>query len=325
MKKIIISILSLLIVIISSISVYFYNQEDNSDLTKIRVAEVTHSAFYAPLYVAIENGYFNDLGLDIELILTPGADKVSAAVISGDVEIGFCGPESTIYIYEGGEKDYLISFAGLTKRDGQFIVSREDNPDFKLEDVKDKTVLVGRLGGMPALNFINALDNEEITDVSLDYSVEFANLASAFISGTGDYVNLFEPNATLLEKQGFGHIMASVGTYSGTVPYTAFNTLLSYYNDNHDILINFSNAINKGLEYVKNNDAKNIANVIIDQFPDSSINDLERIINNYKQADSWYSNTFIPEADFQNLGDMLLKNDLIKESPNYQALIKNVE
>lgn len=173
---------------------YWKNQTStNENLTHVKLSEVTHSAFYAPLYVAIEEGYFKEEGIDLELILTSGADKVAAAVLSGDVSIGFAGPESAIYVYNGGEKDYLVTFAGLTKRDGQFIVSHNDKA-FDWNDLKGKEVLVGRKGGMPALNFLNALKNAGIKpeEVNLNYSVEFAALAGSYIAGIGDYVNLFE-------------------------------------------------------------------------------------------------------------------------------------
>lgn len=190
------SIIVLLVACFLAIT-YFRNTDKLKDLTKVRVAEVTHSSFYTPLYVALEKGYFEDAGLDVELILTPGADKVSAAVLSGDVQIGFAGAESAIYVYEQDEKDYLQIFGGLTKRDGQFIVAKEDIKDFKLEDLYGKEILVGRSTGMPALNFLNALKNNnvDIGKIKVNDSVEFAALSGTFIGGTGDFVNLFELSA----------------------------------------------------------------------------------------------------------------------------------
>ena len=169
-------------------------KNDDKNLDKVRLAEVTHSMFYAPLYVAIENGYFEEEGIDLELILTSGADKVSAAVLSGDVQIGFAGPESAIYVYENGEEDYLVTFAGLTKRDGQFIVAREKIEDFNIEDLYGKEILVGRTGGMPALNFRNGvkLSNGDISKIDVNESIDFASLTGVFLSGVGDFVNLFE-------------------------------------------------------------------------------------------------------------------------------------
>jgi NitT/TauT family transport system substrate-binding protein len=192
-KNIIIFVFSLIIAISLFLLVSF-EKDKVSKNEKIRIAEVTHSIFYAPLYVAIENGYFEDEGIDLELILTSGADKVSAAVLSNTVEIGFAGPESAIYVYENGEKDYLVTFAGLTKRDGQFIVSRKKIDDFKIDDMFGKEVLVGRVGGMPSLNFINGVKNEEkdISKININTSIDFASLSGAFIAGTGDFVNLFE-------------------------------------------------------------------------------------------------------------------------------------
>lgn len=169
-------------------------KKDDKNLDKVRLAEVTHSMFYAPLYVAIENGYFEEEGIDLELVLTSGADKVSAAVLSGDVQIGFAGPESAIYVYENGEEDYLVTFAGLTKRDGQFIVARENIEDFNIEDLYGKEILVGRTGGMPALNFRNGvkLSNGDISKIDVNESIDFASLTGVFLSGVGDFVNLFE-------------------------------------------------------------------------------------------------------------------------------------
>ena len=320
MKKYIIIFMALLIIMIGSLIIVNKKKEDNN-LTKIRVAEVTHSPFYAPFYVAIEKGYFKEEGLDIDLILASGADKVSAAVMSKDVEIGFCGPESTIYIYNGGEKNYLVSFAGLTKKDGQFIVGRKKDDNFKMSDLTNKEVIVGRLGGMPAINFASALTNTNTSNVILNYSVEYANLSSAFISGVGDYVNLFEPNATIMEKMGFGHIVASVGDNAKTVPYTAFNTRLSYYENNKDTLAKFNNALNKGLAFTANHTGDEISKVIIKQFPDIALNDLAKMVDNYKKADSWYQTTSISKDDFINLQDMLIANKLITKYVNYDTLI----
>lgn len=191
MKKIYYIIIGLIIVI-GSIFMFIKTNNKNTNLTTIKVAEVTHSAFYTPFYIAIKNNYFKDNNIDIDLILTSGANNVIAAVLSKDVDIGLCGPEATIYVYNEGEKDYIKTFAGLTKRDGQFIVSRTKIDNFKLEDLIGKEVLGGRPGGMPIINFYNALKNENIKGVNTNDTVDFANLTSAFLSGTGDFVNLFE-------------------------------------------------------------------------------------------------------------------------------------
>ena len=195
MKKSKIFILVGVIIILIVVLFTGCNKKDNdTSLDRIKLAEVTHSMFYAPLYVAIEEGYFEDEGIDLELILTSGADKVSAAVLSGDVEIGFAGPESAIYVYENGEKDYLITFAGLTKRDGQFIVSREKLDNFDVSDLYGKEILAGRQGGMPALNFRNGmkLSNANIDKIKINESIDFASLTGVFLSGVGDFVNLFD-------------------------------------------------------------------------------------------------------------------------------------
>ena len=307
--------------------VCFTGKKEENDLRKIRVAEVTHSPFYTPFYVAIENGYFKEEGLDIELVLTPGADKVSAAVLSNDVEIGFAGPEASIYVYNGGEEDYIISFAGLTKRDGQFILAREATDNFKLEDLYNKEILVGRKGGMPSLNFLNALKKSNIDPkkININYSVEFAALSGSFIGGIGDYVNLFEPTATKLTKDNLGYVIASIGLMSGEVPYTAFNARKSFINNNEDVIRKFTKALNKGIKYTLENNEIEIAKVILKQFPDSSLNDLSVIIKRYKDYDCFLDSTYISEKSFENLEDIMIDNDLLKSYVPYSDLIKNYE
>lgn len=328
MKRIItIIIIILLILIITIISIMkFGKKEEKETLEKIKVAEVTHSAFYAPLYVAIEKGYFKDNGIEVDLILTSGANNVTAAVLSNDVEIGFCGPEATIYVYNEGEKDYLQTFAGLTKRDGQFIVSRKKIDNFSMDMLTGKEVLAGRVGGMPILNFLNALENVNVKKdkVDINTTIDFASLSGAFIGGTGDFVNLFEPNATKLEKEGYGYIVASIGEFSGEMPYTAFNARKNYIQKNPELVKNFTLAINKGLEFVHSNNSETIAKAIIKQFPDTSLNDLITIVNRYKEADSWLTTPFITEESFKNLENIMIKDNQIKDYVPYKDLINNI-
>ena len=323
MKKIVYIITFICILIIVLLPSLFKNNKKEKDLTTLKVAEVTHSAFYTPFYVAMEKGFFKENNIDIDLILTSGANNVVAAVLSGDVEIGFCGPEATIYVYNEGEKDYVKTFAGLTKRDGQFIVSRKKIDNFKLEDLIGKEVLAGRAGGMPIINFYNALNNQNVKGVKVNDTVDFANLTSTFISSDADFVNLFEPNATKLEKLGFGYVVGSVGVYSGEVPYTAFNAKVSFINNNKDLIDRFRDSINKGLEYTLTNDSKTLAKDIINLFPDTSITDLEIIINRYKEADSWLTNTYISEDMFKNLEKMMIDSKLINNYVPYKELIVN--
>ena len=318
MKKIVIVFVSLILIILC-----MSGCNKKEELTKVRLAEVTHSMFYAPLYVAIENGYFEDEGLDVELILTSGADKVSAAVLSNTVEIGFAGPESAIYIYENGEKDYLVTFAGLTKRDGQFIVSRKQIENFDIEDLYGKEVLGGRVGGMPLLNFLNGVKNinGDISKININTSVDFASLSGSFIAGMGDYVNLFEPNATKLEQQGFGYVVGSIGELSGEMPYTAFYARKSFIDNNKDTILAFNRAINKGLEYVNNHSNEEVADVILKQFPDCSRNEIITIVGRYRDADSWLDNTTITKESYENLEDIMIDNNLLDEYVPFDTLV----
>lgn len=325
-KKIIIILIALIVLVgVSLILIKVFDKKEDSSLTKVRLAEVTHSSFYAPLYVAIENGYFEEEGIDLELILTPGADKVSAAVLSNDVEIGFAGAESAIYVYNQEESDYLRIFSGLTKRDGQFIVARDNYEDFSLEDLYGKEILVGRSTGMPALNFLNGLKNMgiDIDKININYSVEFAALSGSFIGGTGDFVNLFEPNATSLEENGYGHVVASVGVMSGEVPYTAFYARKSYIEENPEIIEGFTKAIAKAITYTLENDATKVAEGIIDQFPDTDVSELALMIDRYKEYDCWLENPFVSEELFTNLEDFLIDFDLLSDYVPYENLVNN--
>lgn len=326
MKKIFYTFLVVLLLVLSLLF-FLPKKEKNDNMNSIKIAEVTHSVFYAPLYVAIEEGYFRNENIDIKLILTPGADKVSAAVLSGDVQIGFAGAESAIYVYEKNEKDYLQIFSGLTKRDGQFILGRKDKKDFSLKDLYGKEILVGRNSGMPALNFLNALKNEEIdkNKIKINYNIDFASLSGAFIGNTGDYVNLFEPTALKLENEGYGYVLQSIGLLSGEMPYTTFYARKSYIENNKEIIKSFTKAINKGLEFVKNNDEMKIAKSIYKQFPDLSLNDLSTIVKRYKDADSFLDSSYIEEKLLINLENLLIDNNLLKDYVPYNDLIIEVK
>lgn len=328
MKKIYI-ILSMFFLIIFAIVLLIINidkKEERTEMIEVKLAEVTHSIFYAPLYVAIENGYFAEEGLDIELILASGADKVSAAVLSNTVDIGFAGTESAIYIYKNGEKDFLVTFAGLTKRDGQFIVAREKIDNFSIESLYGKEILVGRNAGMPMLNFVNGVNNVngDLSKIDMNTSVDFASLSGSFVAGVGDFVNLFEPNALKMEKEGLGFVVSSVGELSGEMPYTAFYARKSYISENKDIIEKFNNAINKGLEYVKNNSNLEVAKVISPQFTDTSLNDIEIIVKRYRDADSWLDNTTISEESYKNLENIMINNNLLDKYVPFQDLVINL-
>lgn len=323
MKKVIIPIIIILIV---GVFVFLFFNKQESNLKKVKVAEVTHSIFYAPQYVAHALGYFEEEGLDVELLLVPGADKVAASVLSGDVQIGFCGSEATIYIYNQGQEDYLVNFAGLTKRDGSFIVSREKIENFTLEDLKGKTIIGGRIGGMPEMTLEYTLKEAGIdpkNDLTIDTSIEFAAMSGAFIGGTGDFVSLFEPNALQLEQQGYGYVVASLGELGGVVPYTAYNAKKSYIESNPDVIEGFTKAIQKGLDYVHSHDSKDIAEVILDYFPDISKNDLETIIDRYKNIDSWFTTTYITEENFNHIQEIAESAGQLDKRAPFDKLVNN--
>ncbi len=328
MKKKIIIIICVIIVFLVALFFVIKNnknsKEDNNGLVTVKVAEVAHTIFYAPQYAAIANGYFEDEGINVDLTLASGADNVTAAVLSGDVDIGFCGSEATIYIYNAGEEDYLVNFARLTKRDGSFLVSREKYDDFTLDDLKGKTVIGGRKGGMPEMTFEWGLKENGIdpkNDLSIDTSVDFAAMEGTFIGGDADFVTLFEPNATSVENQGLGYVVGYVGEWGGEVPYTAYNAKKSYIKENKEVIEGFTNAINKGLEYVMNTDSEKVAEDILEFFPELSLDELTVMIERYKTNDAWPNSTEITEKDFDHIQEIMQSaKELDKKAP-YDKLV----
>ncbi len=323
MKKNLITTLGIITIVFLSLMVLLKPENKENKLTTVKVAEVAHSIFYAPQYAAINNGYFEDYGIDIDLSLASGADKVIAAVLSNDVNIGFSGIEATIYVYNGGEKDYLKTFAQLTQKDGSFLVSREKIDNFTLDDLKGKYVIGGRKAGMPEMTFEWALKEHGIStdELTIDTSIAFASMQGAFIGGTGDFVTLFEPNALDVEKQGYGYVVASVGELGGIVPYTSYSARSSYIEDNKELIENFEKAIQKGLDFVHNNDSKTVAESISSFFPDTNIDELTKVIDRYKSIDVWPKITEFKESSFNHLQDIMINADELDERVPYNELI----
>ncbi len=324
MKKRIITVIAILGLFILVCAVILDFNSNKTTLTKVKVAEVAHSIFYAPQYAAISEGYFEEEGLEVDLTLTPGADKVTAAVLSGDVDIGFSGSEATIYVYNGGEKDYLKTFAALTQKDGSFLVSREKIENFKLEDLKGKKIIGGRAGGMPEMTFEWALRKAGIDpkkDVEIDTSIAFAAMGGSFIGGNGDFVTLFEPTALEIEQQGYGYVVASVGELGGIVPYTSYSAKISYIENNKDIIKKFTTAVQKGLDFVNKNDSEIIAKSILEFFPDTSLKDLTGVIERYKKQDTWPKTTSFTEDSFNHLQEIMISSGELEKMVKYEDLI----
>lgn len=298
--------------------------QSSSDLTPVTLNEVAHSIFYAPMYVAIEEGYFEEEGLDIELVNGAGADNVMTALISGDADIGFMGPEATVYVYNQGSQNYAVNFAQLTQRAGNFLVSRTPDDDFTWQDLKGTTVLGGRAGGMPQMIFEYVLTLHNIdpkTDLTIIQNIDFGLTAEAFASGTADYTVEFEPFATSLEKNGNGYVIASLGEDSGYVPYTCFSALESYIEENPEIIQSFTNAIQKGLVYVNSHTPAEIAAIIQPQFEETDTDTLVTIIDRYAAQDTWKEDCIFTEEAFTLLQNILDQAGELTGRVEYQTLI----
>ena len=280
----------------------------SSATVKVTLNEVAHSIFYAPMYVAIEEGYFEEEGIDLTLVTGFGADKTMTAVLTGEADIGFMGSESTIYTYAGGTADYVINFAQLTQRAGNFLVSREPIDDFHWDMLKGKDVLGGRAGGMPEMVFEYILKKNNIdpkTDLSIDQSIDFGSTAAAFSGGQGDFTVEFEPHATSLEAKGDGYVVASLGEDSGYVPYTAFSAKKSFIETHPDVIQSFTNALQKGMDYVNSHSPEDIAKVISPQFEETPVETITAIVTRYYDQDTWKENLIFEEDAFTLLQNIL--------------------
>ena len=301
----------------------FAAKKDEAKLAKVTLNEVAHSIFYAPQYVAIEEGYFKDEGLDLTLVTGFGADKTMTAVISGEADIGFMGAEASIYAYQEGATDPVVNFAQLTQRAGNFLVAREEMSDFKWEDLKGKKVLGGRKGGMPEMVFEyilkqNGLDPQK--DLSIDQSIDFGATAAAFTGDdSADFTVEFEPSATALEKQGKGYVVASLGVDSGYVPYTSYSAKTSYMKKNPDIMQKFTNALQKGMDYVQSHTPEEIAEE--PQFPETDLDTITTIVKRYYDQDTWKENLVFGQDGFELLQDILKDAGELKERTPYAELV----
>ena len=298
--------------------------DGDGTLTPVTLNEVAHSIFYAPQYVAIENGYFEEEGINLTLVTGFGADKVATAVVSGDADIGFMGSESSIYIYHQNPDDYLVNFAQLTQRAGNFLVSRKPVENFQWDDLKGSYVLGGRAGGMPEMVFEYILKKNGINpqkDLSINQSIDFGSTAAAFSGGQADYTIEFEPSATALEAENSGYVVASLGVDSGYVPYTAYSAKTSYLNANPNIIQKFTNALQKGMDFVQSHTPEEIAKVIAPQFKETDLATITTIVSRYYEQDTWKSDLIFNEESFNLLQDILENSGELKERVPYEELV----
>ena len=290
----------------------------------VTLNEVAHSIFYAPQYVAIEEGYFEDEGIDLTLDTGFGADKVMTAVLSGETDIGFMGSESSIYTYQEGANDIIVNFAQLTQRAGNFLVAREEMPDFTWDDLKGKNVLGGRKGGMPEMVFEYILKKNGIDpakDVDIDQSIDFGSTAAAFSGGQGDFTVEFEPGATALELEKDGYVVASLGVDSGYVPYTAYSAKSSFMEENPELIQKFTNALQKGMDYVQSHTPEEIAQVIAPQFKETDLTTITTIVKRYYEQNTWKENLVFEKESFELLQDILEEAGELTERAPYEDLV----
>lgn len=298
----------------------------DTTLTKVRVCEVTHSIFYAPQYAAINLGFFEEEGIEIELSNGQGADAVMSAVLSGNMDIGFAGPEASIYVYNEGKQDYTQVFAQLTQRDGSFLLAREPDPDFAWTDLKGKVVLPGRKGGVPymTLEYVlrkNGLDPQK--DLVLDSSVQYALMTAAFTAGTGDYFTCFEPTASMLEAEGKGYIVAAVGDGAGEIPYTAYFAKKSYIEENQDLIAAFTRAVYKGQQWVKTHSAEEIAKTVASFFPDTELSLLTASAQSYRDIGAWCDTPVMTETSFNLLQQVMQEAGELTQTAPFDKVVNN--
>ncbi len=285
--------------------------------------EVAHSIFYAPMYVAIEEGYFAEEGIELELVTGYGADKTMTALLSGEADIGFMGAEATIYSYAEGIEDNAVNFAQLTQRAGNFLVSRTPVENFTWDMLKGKDVLGGRAGGMPEMVFeyILATNNIDKSEVNIDQSIDFGSTAAAFSGGQGDYTVEFEPHATALELKGDGYVVASLGEASGYVPYTSFSAKKSYIEANPETIQAFTNALQKGMDYCQSHSSKEIAEAISPQFKETDLETLEIIVERYAAQDTWKETPAFEKDAFDLLQNILIDAGELDAPLPYEELV----
>jgi len=298
--------------------------KETSGRTPVTLYEVAHSIFYAPQYAAIELGYFQEEGIDLTLVNGAGADKVMTAMLAGDADIGFMGSEASIYTYVQGAEDYAVNFAQLTQRAGNFLVARQPDPDFTWQKLKGSRVLGGRAGGMPQMVFEYILKKNGIdpkADLTMDQSIQFGLTAAAFTSDQSDYTVEFEPFATGLELEGNGYVVASLGTDSGYVPYTAYCAKKSYLAMHPDLIQRFTSALQKGMNYVNSHTAEEIAKTIQPQFSDTPLENITKIVKRYQDQDTWKENLIFERSSFELLENILEEAGELQTRVPYEDLV----
>lgn len=302
-------------------------QETSDDeMIPVELAEVTRSVFYAPQYLAIELGFFADEGLDVELTTTWGGDKTMTALLSDNADVALVGAETSIYVYAQEAKDYAVNFAQLTQTDGTFLVAKEAHDNFSWNDVEGKSFLGQRKGGMPQMVGEFVLKKHDIDphgDLDLEQGVDFANIPGAFVSGDYEYVQLFEPTASTMEKEGAGHVIASFGEESGLVPYTVFMAKQSFLEDNPDTVMKFTKAIYEAQKWLQENSSEEVAKALAPFFDDTELDMLAASVERYKNQDSYAKTPIFSEEGWENLKAIMDEAGELPEDVPFADVVNN--
>ncbi len=316
--------ISFILILVLILTLGLTGCKKETELKTIRLIEVTHSLFYTPQYVALTKGFFEEEGLKVELINGKGADKCMTALLSKEADIGFMGPEASVYVYNQGRDNYVINFAQLTQRDGSFLVGREKDDNFTFDKLRGKIVIGGRKGGMPEMTLEYVIKSHGLEigkDVTVRTDIQFDVMAGAFVGGEGDYVTLFEPVAATLEKEGKGYVVASIGKEGGYIPYTCYSATKEYIEKNPEIIQKFTNALYKGMVWVQEHSSEEISDAVIPQFPDTDKEVLKTLIERYRDQDSWKPDLIITEEGLNHMMDIMELAGELDKRADYSKIV----
>jgi NitT/TauT family transport system substrate-binding protein len=283
----------------------------STELKTVKFSEVIRSIFYAPHYIAMQKGFFKEEGLNVDMNTAQGSDKGAASLIAGTADISLIGPETAIYIYnQKGEKTLKI-FHQLTMRDGSFLLSRNKADAFKWSDLEGKTVLGWRPGSSPQM-VLNSKLNQDKIKADVTTNIASTAMAGAFTSGKGDFIQVYEPIASTLEKEGKANYVASVGEAFGPYPETSYVATSDFMKSNPETIQKFVNAVVKGTKWLSTATDNEIAEALTPFFDGTPKDVIIQSINRYKKQDTWPVVPELTAEHFETLQKVLIENGVLK-------------